>query len=109
MKNSFDIFFQTRCKHSILKQSTKWIYEIHCKTKGLQKLLLNGLQPLRSESAAMAATPMWLGHIIEDIFTYCIIPNIPPPSKFHTEELHRAFQQQQSKQFSAFSTCLHLD
>lgn len=74
--------------------------------KSFYKMVFNLLEV---KVQAMVGTPKWLGHIIEDILICCIIPDILPPSKFYTEELRRAFQQHQSKQFSAFSICLHLD
>lgn len=109
MKNSFDIFFKRDTSTVFWNRAPNEFMRFAAKPRGYKSFYKMVFSPLEVKVQAMVGTPKWLGHITEDILICCIIPDILPPSKFYTEELRRAFQQHQSKQFSAFSICLHLD
>lgn len=104
------IFFsnETQARYFETEHQTNFL-RFTAKPRGCKSFFKMVFSPSEVEVQAMVATPKWLGHIIQEILIRYIIPNILPPSKFYTEELHRAFKKHQSEQFPAFSTCLHLD
>lgn len=110
MKNSFDIFFSNEIQAQYFEtEHQKEFMRFTAKARGCKCIFKMIFNSLEVQVQAMAATPKWVGHITQEILVHYIIPNILPPPKFDTEELHRAFKQHQSEQSSAFSTCLHLD
>lgn len=109
MKNSFDIFFKRDTSTVFWNRAPNEFMRFTAKPRGCKSFFKMVFSPSEVKVQAMVATPKWLGHIIQEILICYIIPNILPPSKFYTKELHRAFKKHQSKQFLAFSTCLHLD